>query len=64
MTEIDLGEYMKFCKDFQIPLTKAKIQEIFKKCSNGHRPHKIDQFTSSITKLGTEINKQKILEIE
>ncbi|TNV86710.1 hypothetical protein FGO68_gene11624 [Halteria grandinella] len=64
MTEIDLGEYMKFCKDFQIPLTKAKIQEIFKKCSNGHRPHKMEQFTNSLTRLGLEINKQKIQEIE
>lgn len=25
MTQIDLGEFMKFCKDFEIPLPKAKI---------------------------------------
>jgi hypothetical protein len=24
MNEIDLGEFMKFCKDFQIPLHKTK----------------------------------------
>lgn len=44
MSEIDLGEFMKFCKDFEIPLPKAKQQEVFKKCSTGHRPHKIEQF--------------------
>jgi hypothetical protein len=63
MTEIDLGEFMKFCKDFNIPLPKSKQQEVFKKCSSGHRPHKIEQFTAAINRLGVEINKQKIMEI-
>lgn len=45
MTEIDLGEFMKFCKDFQIPLHKTKQQEIFKKsCYMGHKPLKLEQF--------------------
>jgi hypothetical protein len=25
MNQIDLGEFMKFCKDFEIPLSKLKI---------------------------------------
>jgi len=36
MNQVDLGEYTKFCKDFDIPLTKTKITEIFKKSSINH----------------------------
>jgi len=62
MNEINIGEFMMFCKDFRIPLSKAKITEIFKKCSISHRPHKFDQFMESLSRLGTEINKSKIEE--
>ena len=44
MNEVDLGEFMIFCKDFQIPLTKSKLTEIFKKTSINHKPHKYEQF--------------------
>lgn len=42
MNEVDLGEYMSFCKDFQIPLSKSKLTEIFKKASIAHKPHKFE----------------------
>lgn len=42
MNEVDLGEYMKFCKDFEIPLSKSKITEVFKKTSINHKPHKFE----------------------
>jgi len=43
MSQIDLGEFMKFCKDFEIPLPKLKIQEVFKKsCVMGHKPLKFE----------------------
>lgn len=70
MNEVDLGEYMKFCKDFEIPLSKAKLTEIFKKCSQNHKPHKFEHFYASMGKIGTEMNKinidnvnQKIMEL-
>lgn len=63
MNEVDLGEYMIFCKDFRIPLTKNKITEIFKKTSINHRPHKFEQFYNSIGKLAKEVNKSKIEEV-
>lgn len=63
MSEVDLGEFLKFCKDFQIPLAKMKQQEIFKKCSNGHRPLKIEHFTNAIIRLGMEVNKLKLAEV-
>ena len=64
MNEIDLGEFMKFCKDFQIPLHKTKQQEIFKKsCYQGHRPLKIQQFEQAIARLGVEMNRMRLIEI-
>lgn len=71
MSEINLGEYISFCKDFNIPVSKAKITEVFKKSSDFHKPHKFENFSNSLTKLGVEYNsfkidetKKKILEIE
>lgn len=52
MTEVDLGEFMIFCKDFSVPLGKAKLTEIFKKASINHKPHKLEQFHVAITKIG------------
>lgn len=63
MNEVDLGEYMIFCKDFQIPLSKAKLTEIFKKSSVNHKPHKFDQFYGSLTRIGIELNKAKLEDI-
>jgi len=64
MTEVDLGEFMIFCKDFQIQLSKAKLTEIFKKCSINHKPHKIEQFCNAITKVGVELNKVKTEQVK
>jgi Ca2+-binding EF-hand superfamily protein len=65
MSQIDLGEFMKFCKDFEIPLPKLKIQEVFKKsCVMGHKPLKFEQFDGSLTRLAVEINKVKLQELE
>ena len=63
MEEIDLGEFMKFCKDFQIPLPKAKQQEIFKKSSASHKPLKIEQFHQALGRVATEMNKQRLFEV-
>jgi len=59
MNEVDLGEFMKFCKDFSIPLNKAKLTEIFKKTSISHKPHKFEQFYNAIGRIGMELNKVK-----
>jgi hypothetical protein len=64
MNEIDLGEFMKFCKDFQIPLHKSKLQEIFKKsCYMGHKPLKFEQFEQSICRLGIEMNRFRLIQV-
>jgi hypothetical protein len=36
------------------------VIEVYKKASQGHKPLKLEQFTSAIDKLGLEANKQKI----
>ena len=60
MNEVDLGEFMIFCKDFKIPLSKPKLTEIFKKASVNHKPHKFEQFYASMIRVGAELNKLKI----
>jgi hypothetical protein len=47
MNEVDLGEYTIFCKDFNIPLSKSKITEVFKKSSTNHKPLKFENFYNS-----------------
>jgi hypothetical protein len=63
MNEVDLGEYMSFCKDFQVPLPKSKLTEIFKKSSVAHKPHKFEQFYDSMTRIGREMNRIKLDEV-
>jgi len=59
MTQVDLGEFMSFCKDFGVPLGKPKLTEIFKKSSVAHKPHKIEQFMNAIDRIGFEMNRAK-----
>lgn len=63
MEEIGLGEFMKFCKDFEIPLNKAKQKETFKKASASHKPLKIEQFHNALNRIAIEMNKQRLLEV-
>ena len=64
MNQVDLGEFMVFCKDFSVKLNKAKITEVFKKCSVNHKPLKFEHFQKAINKLGIELNKKKIEDID
>mmetsp|Transcript_43234 Transcript_43234/g.41586 ORF Transcript_43234/g.41586 Transcript_43234/m.41586 type:complete len:236 (-) Transcript_43234:348-1055(-) len=60
MNEVDLGEFMKFCSDFSIPLLKSKITEIFKKSTQNNKSLKFEQFLIGLGKLGIEMNAQNI----
>lgn len=46
MKKMDLGEFTKFCKDFNINLHKVKITEIFRKVNTGKTQdqNKINQY--------------------
>ena len=41
--------YHAFCKDFKLPVSSAKVTEIWKKASVNHQPHTFDQFFESMS---------------
>lgn len=61
---LDFGEFNIFCKDFRIPLPKSKIQIVFKKCSQNHRPHELDHFSNALHQLALMVNVYKIEQIQ
>ena len=63
MTQVDLGEFMSFSKDFKIPLTKAKLTEVFKKCSINHRPLKFPEFLKALDRVSIEWNNLRISDL-
>ena len=50
------GEYMIFCKDFGIPITRDRALSVFNKVSEFRKPIDINQFVVSIEKLAIELN--------
>lgn len=57
---LDFGEFNIFCKDFKVPLSKTRLQRVFKKSSINHRPHEFDEFQKSIDLLALEAFQFKI----
>jgi len=45
---MNIGEYMNFCKDFSIKVSKMKITEIFKKIATNSIEMTFEQFKNSI----------------
>ena len=59
-SEIDLGEFLIFTKDFGITLNKKKVIEVFKRTSdNRHIPLKFEQFEEALGKIAIELNNEK-----
>ena len=50
-TTINLGEYMKFCKDFNIKISKSKCTEVFKKTAVNSIEMQLPHFVNSFGKL-------------
>jgi len=62
---LDLGEFLIFTKDFQVPLNKKKIIEVFKKTSSLRQlPVNFEEFCQAIDKIGIEINNENIFQIK
>lgn len=61
---MEIGEFMLFCRDFKIPLKKAHLMEIFKKCSD-YRKNVVNfqQFESLVEVLGKELVSNRATEI-
>ena len=71
---IDLGEFLMFCKDFQIPIfkrgsttkfDKKVLIEIFRKTSDmRHTPLVFEQFEDSLGKLAVAIKNKEVQELK
>jgi len=56
---LDLAEFSKFCIEFEIPITKAKMVELFKKNASNRRDMSYSEFKNSLEKIGQEMNNSK-----
>lgn len=59
-----MGEFIIFCKDFNIPLSKIKCAKVYKLTATRSKEMDIDQFTESIQKLFVESYKEEIERLE
>lgn len=63
--QLDLGEFLIFCKDFNITLNKKKIIKVFKKTGNmSQTPINFEQFEEALGKIAVEINQERIVELK
>ena len=54
--------FINFCNDFKIPLSGIYVTEAYKKSALANQTLEYEQFNSSITKIGTTINKARAAE--
>ena len=52
---LDLNEFSKFCKDFNIPISNQKIVEIFKKNSSNLHLMKLEEFKNTVQALSQAV---------
>lgn len=64
LSNINIGEFMKFCKDFNIPLSKIKCTEVFKKTAKNSKDMFLEDFKSSLPKLLIMKKKEEQEELE
>mmetsp|Transcript_12864 Transcript_12864/g.12766 ORF Transcript_12864/g.12766 Transcript_12864/m.12766 type:complete len:192 (+) Transcript_12864:508-1083(+) len=55
-----IGEFLKFCLDFKVPLRKPKLLEIFKKESETHKSIDYAKFKDVLVQIFIEVNKEKV----
>ena len=60
ISNLNLGEYMKFCKDFKIPCNKVKIAEVFKKIAKNSKELFFEDFKDTLWKLLETRDKEEI----
>ena len=56
---IDLAEFSKFVNEFNIPITRQKLVEIFKKETSNLRTMTFEEFQKAIERIATSINEVK-----
>jgi hypothetical protein len=60
---MDLGEFMKFCLEFKIPVRKEKLVEIFKKSASNTKQMSYEEFVNSLKTVSVKTNEEERLEI-
>ena len=61
---IDLFEFSKFCREFNIPLSNQKVIEIFKKIGSNIHLISLDEFKKSIGLLAKAIHESQLLSLK
>ena len=56
---LDLAEFSRFCVEFEIPISKAKMAELFKKNTSNRRDMSFNEFRHSLEKIGQAMNDSK-----
>lgn len=64
LNTMNLVEFMKFAKDFQIPLSVIKLRDLYKKNAHLSREMRIEHFIKFMPKIAKAINEEKIGEIK
>jgi hypothetical protein len=64
LSNMNMGEFMKFCKDFKIPVSNIKCAEIFKKIAKNSKEMFIEHFNESFPKLIEMRNREELENLE
>ena len=57
---MNIGEFLKFCLDFKVPLSKHRIIDVFKRLSKNHREIGFEEFRFSPGKLWEAVREEKV----
>jgi len=64
LSNLNMGEFMKFCKDFKIPVSKIRCAEVFKKTAQNSKEMFLEQFKETFPKLMAMRNKEQTEALE
>ena len=56
---LDMAEFSKFCSEFNVPITRQKLVEIFKKVTSNLRTMTYDEFHKALEKMSIAVNDLK-----
>ena len=56
---LDLAEFSKFCVEFEIPISKSKIVELFKKNTTNRKDMSFIEFKNSLEKISEAMNNNR-----
>ena len=59
-SQLDLGEFMKFCIEFKIPCKKELLMEVFKKTSSKTTQMTYEEFLVALNNISIKINEDRI----